>query len=226
MDQPLLGTGLHAVGALAAALCYTPQHGIRSWSWQTYWLAQASICWLLAPIVGAILTVPELADVLRDAPRSALISTFLLGAAYGIGGTAFGLAIRHIGYSLTYALAVGLSCVAGTISGPIYEKKVLETLSATGSGWVIAGIAIGAAGIFLCGLAGRRKEVDIGAEAARRGFSLAKGLPLCLVAGVLSAVYGIAVNNTGSPSPCPPPRTARASGRRTRSTSSRTAAHS
>jgi L-rhamnose-H+ transport protein len=197
--DPLLGTGLHAVGALCAALCYTPQQGIRSWSWQTYWLAQASICWLLAPVVGAFLTVPDLLTALGDAPPSALWKTFLLGAAYGIGGTAFGLAIRHIGYSLTYAMAVGLSCVLGTLSGPLIQEKVRETLEARGAGWVLAGIAVGAAGIFLCGVAGRRKEIDIGDEAARRGFSLSKGLPLCLIAGVLSAVYGIAVNDTGKP---------------------------
>jgi hypothetical protein len=30
--NPLLGTSLHAVGALAASACYTPQKWIRQWS--------------------------------------------------------------------------------------------------------------------------------------------------------------------------------------------------
>ena len=42
---------------------------------------------------------------------SSLLWTFLLGAAYGIGGTAFGVAIRYIGYSLTYAIAVGTEMI-------------------------------------------------------------------------------------------------------------------
>ena len=34
---------------------------------------------------------------------------FTMGMAYGVGGTAFNLSIRHIGFALTYAIAVGLS---------------------------------------------------------------------------------------------------------------------
>lgn len=106
-DNPLLGTLLHAFGAGAVALCYTPQQKLRGWSWQTYWLAQASICWLIAPIIGAWLTIPELGQVLSAAPRQAMVITFLLGICYGVGGTAFGLAIKHIGYSLTYGNWLG-----------------------------------------------------------------------------------------------------------------------
>ena len=32
-----------------------------------------------------------------------------MGMAYGVGGTAFNISIRYIGFSLTYAIAVGLS---------------------------------------------------------------------------------------------------------------------
>jgi L-rhamnose-proton symport protein (RhaT) len=53
---------------------------------------------------------------------------------------------------------------------------------------------IGAAGIAVCGLAGRFKERDLDAANGQRGeFSLFKGLILSLVAGVLSAVYGFAL---------------------------------
>ncbi|HEX9048456.1 MAG TPA: L-rhamnose/proton symporter RhaT, partial [Verrucomicrobiae bacterium] len=85
--SPLAGVALHAVGAFFASTCYTPQKQVKRWSWQTYWLTQASFCWFLLPIVGAMLTIPDLAQVLREAPRSAMLNSFLLGAAYGIGGT-------------------------------------------------------------------------------------------------------------------------------------------
>src|SRR5947207_1551381 len=101
--SPLLGVGLHAVGAVFAASCYTPQKKVRGWSWQTYWITQASFCWLLLPIAGAFLTIPDLLTVLHEAPAGAMRNSFLLGIAYGIGGTAFGISIRYIGFSLTYA---------------------------------------------------------------------------------------------------------------------------
>jgi L-rhamnose-H+ transport protein len=198
--NPLLGTLLHAFGAMAAALCYTPQQKLRGWSWQTYWLAQAFICWFALPLIGAWLTIPRLGEVLSATPKSAMIVTFALGVAYGIGGTAFGLAIRHIGYSLTYAIAIGISCVLGTLTGPLISGALRELLGKTGSGWIMSGIFIGVAGTLLCGWAGRLKERELQMDTAdNQTFSLTKGLLLCLVAGVLSSIYGIAVNDTGRP---------------------------
>ena len=198
--NPLLGTLLHAFGAMAAALCYTPQQKLRGWSWQTYWLAQAFICWFVAPLIGAYLTIPHLGEVLHEAPKDAMAITFLLGVAYGIGGTAFGLAIRHIGYSLTYAIAIGISCVLGTLTGPLVSGALGELLHKTGSGWVMCGIFIGVAGTMVCGWAGRMKERELQeGNCDDTSFSLGKGLLLCLVAGVLSSIYGIAVNDTGQP---------------------------
>lgn len=191
--NPLLGVFMHAVGAFFAATCYTPQNKVKRWSWQTYWLTQAAFCWFLLPIVGAMLTIPDLWTVLREAPRDAMRNAFLLGAAYGIGGTAFGISIRYIGFSLTYSIAVGLSSVLGTLIPPLVRGTLGATLSKTGAGWVIAGIIIGTAGIAFTGLAGRMKERDLSAQAGKTEFSLAKGLLLSLIAGVLSAVYGFAL---------------------------------
>ena len=109
------GVLYHAVGASGAALCYTPQKKLSGWSWQTYWLAQAFICWLVLPLFIAWLTIPQLSLVLKEAPASAMQRSFFLGMAYGIGGTAFGIAIRYVGFSLTYAISVGISCVLGTL---------------------------------------------------------------------------------------------------------------
>ncbi len=194
LANPLLGVLLHGIGACFAATCYTPQKRVSRWSWQTYWLTQASFCWFLLPIVGAILTIPDLAAVLREAPSDAMRNSFLLGAAYGIGGTAFGIAIRYIGFSLTYAIAVGLSSVLGTLIPPLVRGTLATTLSKPGAGWIIAGIVVGTAGIALTGLAGRLKERDLAAKEGKGAFSLVKGLALSLLAGVLSAVYGFALD--------------------------------
>lgn len=176
---------------MSAAVCYTPQKATRGWSWQTYWLAQASVCWLLLPVLVAWLTIPELALVLQEAPREAMGRSFLLGAFYGIGGTAFGLAIRWIGFSLTYAIAIGISCVLGTLLPPLVAGQLTDVFGRTGGAWVMGGIAIGAAGILLTGWAGRSKETDLGG--AQPGFDLKKGLLLSILAGVLSAVYGFSL---------------------------------
>lgn len=197
-SNPLLGVAMHAVGAVFAATCYTPQKRVRRWSWQTYWITQAAFCWFLLPILGAILTIPHLVDVLRTAPKDAMLQSFLLGAAYGIGGTAFGISIRYIGFSLTYAIAVGLSAVLGTLIPPIVKGTLGATLSKPGASWVVAGLIIGIVGIAATGFAGRLKELDLTKQDSKGEFSLSKGLLLSLLAGVLSAVYGFALE-AGTP---------------------------
>jgi L-rhamnose-H+ transport protein len=196
--NPMLGVGLHAIGALFAATCYTPQKKVKGWSWQSYWLTQASFCWLLLPILGAWLTIPDLMTVLREAPTSAMRDSFLLGAAYGIGGTAFGIAIRYIGFSLTYAIAVGLSSVLGTLIPPMVHGTLGDVLHKTGANWVMGGSVIGVLGIACAGWAGWLKEKDLTAQKNKGEFSLSKGLLLSLLAGVLSAVYGFALDK-GTP---------------------------
>lgn len=189
------GVLYHAIGASSASLCYTPEKKVRGWSWQTYWMAQAAVCWFILPLFMAWLTIPHLFSVLKEAPVSAMQRSFLLGMAYGIGGTAFGMAIRYVGFSLTYAIAVGISCVLGTILPPLVNGTLGSVLSGQGAGFLLSGVGLGAIGIGICGLAGRSKEKDWeSGQEKKNNFSLAKGLPLCALAGVLSALYGFSLN--------------------------------
>jgi L-rhamnose-H+ transport protein len=157
-------------------------------------MTQAAWCWLLWPIIGALITIPHLRQVLADSPHDVMLYAFLMGIAYGVGGTAFNISIRYVGFSLTYSIAVGLSSILGTPAPPLVRGQVAGILSRPGASWVLAGVAAGAVGIAICGFVGRMKERDLDASAGKRGdFCLWKGLTLSLVAGVLSAVYGLAL---------------------------------
>lgn len=191
--SPLLGTALHGIGAGSAALCYAPQRYLHQWSWQTYWLVQASGCWFLFPIIFAWFTIPELGTVLAEAPKAAMLKSYLLGVVYGVGGIAFGVAIRYIGYSLTYALAIAISCILGTLLPPILAGKLGETLAQTGSGYVIGGVLIGGAAMIVTGLAGFRREREGASGVSGTPFNARLGLPLVALAGVLSAVFNLSL---------------------------------
>ncbi len=191
--NPLLGTGLHGVGASAAALCYAPQRYLHKWSWQTYWLLQAAGCWLIFPIVFAYFTIPELGAVLREAPAAAMWKSYLLGVCYGVGGIAFGVAIRYIGYSLTYALAISISCILGTLLTPILDGKLGEVLAKTGSGYVIGGVLLGGVAMLVTGFAGFRRERETADDKTATVFNAKVGLPIVILAGVLSAVFNFSL---------------------------------
>ncbi len=195
MSFPITGILLHAVGALAAAICFTPQHKIRNWTYESFWFWMCLSSWLLLPIVGSIIFIPHLSDVLAHSPRDAMWKSFGYGAAYGLGGMAFGFAIRYIGYSLTYALAIGLSAMLGFFLPPLITGTL--NLSQPGSNTIIVGMLVGFLGTLFCGLAGRRKEVEIQAsgKSHETHFKPAIGIPLCVLAGVLSAVYSVALGS-------------------------------
>jgi L-rhamnose-H+ transport protein len=112
--NPILGTGLHAIGGISAASCYLPNTQTRKWSWGTFWFAQALFAWLIRPVIVGWVTVSDFFTILVNAPSGPFWAAFMLGGAYGFGGMSFGKAINHIGYSLTYTMAIGISVVLGT----------------------------------------------------------------------------------------------------------------
>lgn len=193
--NPIIGTGLHAVGGISAASCYMPFEGIKKWSWGTFWIVQALFAWLIMPFVIGYFTVPNLGAVLREAPSSAFWAAFILGATYGFGGLSFGYAIRNIGYSLTYTISIGISAVLGTVVPLFLNGTVIQQFTKTGGGIVLAGMVISIVGVALCGRAGFLKEKNLAEKEgkAKLGFNMKKGLFLTLIAGTLSAVWGISL---------------------------------
>jgi L-rhamnose-H+ transport protein len=192
--NPIIGTGLHAIGGISASACYLPFQGTKKWSWNSFWLVQSLFAWILMPALVGYLTVPDFFTILFNAPSGAFWGAFLLGAAYGFGGMSFGLAIGHIGYSLTYTISIGISAVLGTILPLTIFGGLTEYFSRPCGGIVLAGMVISVIGVGLCGWAGFKKEKDILAlEGKSTTFNMKKGLFLTIVAGTLSAVFNISL---------------------------------
>ena len=110
-----------------------------------------------------------------------------MGMAYGVGGTAFNISIRYIGFSLTYAIAVGLSACWARSSRRSCEGRIGEILAKPGGGLGDArrrhrrgGHRASAA------LAGRFKELDLRGQ-ARRGSAARRVL---VVKGLIAVAGG------------------------------------
>jgi len=196
--NPFVGVGYHAIGAFSAASCYTPQKQTKLWAWEIYWISQATFAWVILPIVFAFLTIPNYLDVLRACPPETLWKSFLLGVLYGVGGLSFGLGIRYIGFSLNYAIAIGISAGLGTLAPLIWHPHegwiwTIGEKFSTGPGQIIlAGIIISLGGIALCGWAGALRERASGSAPSQ--FSFQRGVPLAILAGVLSSVFKFALD--------------------------------
>jgi L-rhamnose-H+ transport protein len=194
--NPFVGVIYHALGAFFAATCYTPQKQTKSWAWEVYWITQAIFAWLIVPVVVALVIVPDYFGLLADADSQVVLKTFLLGMVVGVGVLTFGLGIRYIGFSLNYAIAIGVSGLVGTI-GPLvwtpnggFVWKIVEVFSTKPGQVVLAGIVASLVGIVVCGWAGALRERSGGVAAAR--FSFRVGVPLAVLAGALSAILNYA----------------------------------
>lgn len=197
-SNPILGTFYHAVGGASASTCYLPAEKTKQWSWGTFWLVQCVFAWLIMPLLVGWLTVPDFFEILKTAPATAFWGAFLLGGIYGFGGMSFGFAIRQIGYSLTYSISIGLSAILGTMTPLLLHGTVSEYFTRPGGGIVIIGMVIAVFGIFFVGVAGFKKEKDLGQLAKSAHFNMKTGLLLAIIAGLLSAVFNVSLE-TGKP---------------------------
>lgn len=191
--NPILGVFLHWLGGLASGSFYVPFRGVKRWSWETYWLAGGIFSWILAPWTFAFLNTNELLTVISQTPSGTFWACFGFGLLWGFGGLTFGLTMRHLGYSLGTAVALGYCAVFGTLIPPIVSGEFKSTLIQSASGlWILFGVLVCVAGIAIAGLAGRTKEREMPAEvkqATIREFDFKKGIAVATFCGVMSACF-------------------------------------
>jgi len=194
--NPFFGALLIALGGLAAASFYIPLKKVRTWAWESYWLANGLFAWIIAPLVAAVLSVPGLWGVLRSSPGSSLLWSYLFGMLWGVGGLTFGLTMRYLGMSLGYSLALGYTAAFGTIIPPVYFRTFSDMLRHASGLVTLGGVVVCLIGIAFVGRAGMAKERQFSEEqkkASVREFDLRKGFLIALLSGVMSACFAFGI---------------------------------
>ena len=187
----VIGLLIIAVGAFCQSSCYVPINKIKDWSWESYWLVQGIFAWLVFPLLGACLAVPEghsLMELFAADPKASLLTMFF-GVLWGIGGLTFGLSMRYLGVALGQSIALGTCAGLGTILTPVFTGNVSDlTLP------VIVGVVVTLAGIGVIGLAGHMKSQSLSDEEKKeavKDFNFTKGIIVALLAGFMSACFSI-----------------------------------
>jgi L-rhamnose-H+ transport protein len=191
----LLSIILISLGGASAASFYVPIKKVRDWSWETYWIVQGIVAWIVGPWVLALCTVPGVWDVLRDSPPDAVRNTFMFGALWGVGGLTFGLSMRFLGVGLGQSIALGFTAALGTLIPPFVAGENLFT-SRTGI-LILLGVAICVAGIALVGYAGTLRSKNMTEEDRRsaiKDFALRKGILIAVLSGIMSACMNYGIN--------------------------------
>ncbi len=190
--NPVAGIALIALGSIGAASFYVPFKKVRNWAWESYWIVQGLVAWIIAPWAAAWFSVPAgtLGSILSASPSSAKLWAAFYGALWGIGSLTFGLSIRYLGVALGQSIALGLCAAFGTLLPPILAG---ENLFSTPAGILtVIGVSVCVLGIVIIGYAGALKNKGLSAEerqAAVKEFALKKGLSIAVLAGVMSACF-------------------------------------
>jgi L-rhamnose-H+ transport protein len=193
--NPAVGIVLHAIGGFAAGSFYSPLKKVRNISWESAWLMMGVAAWLAAPWIAAWWTTPQLGEVLGQALSTqyrAMGWAALFGFLWGFGNLTYGLAARFLGIALGGSIALGFCMVFGTLLPPIHERTAYRLLYTASGQTILAGVALCVFGIALCGLAGRRREIELATGAdlvAAADFNFRSGFVVAMVAGVLSACF-------------------------------------
>ena len=195
----LIGLIIIAVGAFCQSSCYVPINKIKDWSWESYWIVQGVFAWLLLPLLGAFLAVPEghcLCELITDTPSFNIWMTILFGVLWGVGGLTFGLSMRYLGVARGQSIALGTCAGLGTIMGPVLLNVFFPELNALSSLTfaVILGVAVTLVGIAVIGVAGSMKAASLSEEekkAAVKDFNFPKGLAIALLAGFMSGCFNV-----------------------------------
>lgn len=192
----LFGLLIIAVGSFCQSSSYVPINKVKEWSWESFWLTQGLFAWLLFPLLGALLAVPEgssLGAVFAAAPTAALKAAGY-GMLWGVGGLTFGLSMRYLGVALGQSISLGTCAGFGTLLPALFGgTNLLE-----GKGLILLlGVCITLAGIAVIGYAGSLRARNMSDEekrAAVKEFALTKGLMVALLAGVMSACFNLGLD--------------------------------
>lgn len=191
----LLGLLIIALGSFGQSSSYVPIKKVKEWSWESFWLVQGIFAWLLFPLLGALLAVPQGSSLGTLLGAGGAGQALVYGLLWGVGGLTFGLSMRYLGVALGQSIALGTCSAFGTlIPALLFDKTDLLH----GDGLILlVSVCITLAGIATIGYAGSLRAKNMSEEdkrAAIKDFALGKGMVIALLCGVMSACFALGLS--------------------------------
>lgn len=194
----IIGLLIIAIGSFGQSSSYVPIKKVKQWSWENFWLTQGVFAWLVFPLLGALMAIPEGSSLFALLGAGGATKSILYGALWGVGGLTFGLSMRYLGVALGQSISLGTCSAFGTLLPALFAGT--DLLHGTGL-TLLLGVCITLAGIAVIGFAGSLRAKNMTEEekrAAIKDFALTKGLLVALLAGVMSACFALGLD-AGTP---------------------------
>lgn len=180
MNDTTAGLLVLVLAGIMNASFTLPMKYARRWAWENTWLAWTIFALLILPPVVAWSTVPHVAQVYHVTGSGIVAEVAGFGAGWGIAQVFFGLAVDAIGIALTFSLVLGTSAAVGTLV-PLLRLHPERLNTPAGHG-VLAGVAMVLLGVFICAVAGSRREKALHLDSGPRK-NATVGLTLAILCG-------------------------------------------
>ena len=158
--------------------------------WEAWWIIHVTIAMIIFPISWAIIVVPNLFEVIGNAPKDAIFLGMLYGFLWGVGGILFGKSVPYLGLSLTYGIVMGLAASVGSIIPLI---QVEDAFSNPATNYVILAVVIMLVGVAITAKAGIERDKLIGNT--NDSSNISKGIMIAVSCGILSALLNVGFAN-------------------------------
>lgn len=189
-----MGLLIIAIGSFGQSSSYVPINKVREWSWENFWLVQGVFAWLVFPLLGALLSLPQGMSLFALYSSGGALKAVIFGVLWGIGGLTFGLSMRYLGVALGQSVALGTCSAFGTLLPALFAGTDLLR----GQGLVLLiGVCVTLAGIAVIGYAGSLRSKNMTEEQKKeaiKDFALTKGIVVALLAGVMSACFALGLD--------------------------------
>lgn len=196
MSTPLLGLLIVVLAGALNGSFALPMKGTSRWAFENVWLVYSIIAMLVLNWGIAFYSVPDLMGVFQRAGIDVVLMVVAFGMIWGLANLMFGTGIHLIGISLTFPITLGLSTAFGSLLPMAQQPEVFTTPAGMAT---TVGIAVLLAGVYLCGVAGVRKDAQIRAAEGKdedllevKGSRLIKGLAIVILAGFLDPCLNFA----------------------------------
>ncbi len=192
MNTPLGGIALVLLAGTLGGTVLAPMKLVRTWKWDHAWGFYVCNAYFMFPWLVAFLTVPHLLGVYPAAGLKVVVTTASFGLFWGLSLALYGMAFDIVGLTLTQGIILGSSVALGSLLPllfvPASRRGVGHSLEIAGADGIML------VGVLLCTVAGDlREKMQSHAVARPRDPRFRWGLAICIVAGVMSTAFNLAL---------------------------------
>jgi L-rhamnose-H+ transport protein len=185
----IAGVSLILIAAVLQGVFLLPTQRARQWAWEHVWLVFSLTGMLLCNWILTLVVMPDPRSIFAGVPRREILILACFGLAWGAGAVLFGLAMDRLGLALGYPLIMGLNASIGTFVPLLWFDG---RLMFAGRRLLISiGTIVAIAGIWVCSVAGARRESSCHQTSGAPRKRFLSGLVMAVASGILSCLPNI-----------------------------------